>query len=234
MGKSPVEVFTGLSREPILNVITQPRAGAAVHEVVQRDTLNCEEQLAKLRTSLAELHADIADRKEKRRLQQKAAKKGAVCTFSVGDFVLWSRADPRMAAGKLMVRWVGPFRVAEELPTSFLIEHLLTGEKFDVHAIRLKHYADNMLEVTEELKHHIGLQGIKLGVRAITDTRYNRQAKEWQLLVGWQGLEAAEDSWEPLDSIYEAVPEKVAEFVSGTTNSRLKTYFNNQHNDNEE
>ncbi|GMF30971.1 unnamed protein product [Phytophthora fragariaefolia] len=151
MGKSPMEVFTGLSREPIMNVVVKPREGAATPEVVQRDNLNCEEKLEALRRSLAALHEDVVDEKERRRLRQQAAKKGKTCTFSVGDFVLWSRADPRMTGSKLMVRWVGPFKVVEELPTSFLIEHLLTGEKFDVHAIRLKHYADNMLEVTEEL-----------------------------------------------------------------------------------
>ncbi|GMF37712.1 unnamed protein product [Phytophthora fragariaefolia] len=134
-----------------------------------------------------------------------------------------------MTGSKLMVRWVGPFKVVEELPTSFLIEHLLTGEKFDVHAIRLKHYADNMLEVTEELKHHVGLQGIKLGVRAVLNGRYNRQAKEWQVLVGWQGLEAAEDSWESLASIDSAVPEKIKEYVMNSTDNRLKRFYRDLH-----
>ncbi|CEG42082.1 uncharacterized protein PHALS_12388 [Plasmopara halstedii] len=68
-----------------------------------------------------------------------------------------------MKGDKLMVRWVGPFRIVQELLTSFLIEHLLTKETFDVHAIRLKNYADDMLSVTEELKHHVSLQGISLG-----------------------------------------------------------------------
>ncbi|CEG43427.1 uncharacterized protein PHALS_13622 [Plasmopara halstedii] len=65
-----------------------------------------------------------------------------------------------------------------ELPTSYLIEHLLTKETFDVHAIRLKHYADDMLIVTEELKHHVSFQGINLGVRAAKGGRFNRQSKE--------------------------------------------------------
>ncbi|CEG47418.1 Chromo domain/shadow [Plasmopara halstedii] len=95
-----------------------------------------------------------------------------------------------MKGDKLMVRWVGLFRIIQELLTSFLIEHLLTKETFDVHVIRLKHYADDMLSVTEELKHH-----------------------EWELLVGWHGLEDAEDSWESMGSIVKAVPDIVKAFV---------------------
>ncbi|POM80282.1 LOW QUALITY PROTEIN: Hypothetical protein PHPALM_1901, partial [Phytophthora palmivora] len=171
-------------------ITIQSCVGSVQSEVIQREELNCEEKLKDLRDSLAELHADIADGKKRRRLRQQAAKRGKACTFSVGDYVLWSRADPRMTGRKLMVRWVGPFRIAEELPTSFLIEHLLTGEKFDVH---------------EELKLHIDLQGLKLGVREITNARYNSQAREWQVLK-------SEDSWESLASIYSAVPDKVEQY----------------------
>ncbi|CEG45806.1 uncharacterized protein PHALS_02078 [Plasmopara halstedii] len=88
-----------------------------------------------------------------------------------------------MKGGKLMVRWMGPFSIVQELPTSFLIENLLTTETFDVHAIRLKHYADDMLSVTEEIKHHMSLQGINLG------------------------LEDAKDSWKSMGGIVKAVPE---------------------------
>ncbi|KAJ8564331.1 hypothetical protein ON010_g7014 [Phytophthora cinnamomi] len=84
---------------------------------------------------------------------------------------------------------VGPFRVVEELPTTFLIEHLLTDETFDVHLIRLKHYADDLLEVKEELKHHV-------------DTRNQARCSRCQ------GLEEAENSWESLESINAAVPEQ--------------------------
>ncbi|POM61079.1 Chromodomain containing hypothetical protein [Phytophthora palmivora] len=44
-----------------------------------------------------------------------ATKKGAPCNFSEGDFVLWSRVDARLPGNKLMVRWVGPFRITDEM-----------------------------------------------------------------------------------------------------------------------
>ncbi|TYZ58556.1 hypothetical protein PybrP1_007274 [[Pythium] brassicae (nom. inval.)] len=82
-----------------------------------------------------------------------------------------------------MVRWVGPFQVVDILLTSFMFEHLLTKEEYDVHAIRLKHLADNILKLAVELKQLVGLQGINLGVREVQGGRYNKRAKEWELLV---------------------------------------------------
>ncbi|GMF40112.1 unnamed protein product [Phytophthora fragariaefolia] len=83
--------------------------------------------------------------------------------------------------------------------------------------------------ITEELKYHVGLQAIKLGVRAVLNGRYNRQAKELQVLKGWQGLEAEEYSWESLESISSAVPERVKEYLINSTDNRLKRFYSNLH-----
>lgn len=39
------------------------------------------------------------------------ASSSAVANFDVGDFVLWSRLDPRLSGSKLMVSWFVPFVV---------------------------------------------------------------------------------------------------------------------------
>lgn len=107
-------------------------------------------------------------------MQQVAAHKhGTICNFHLGDFVLWSRVDNRLADNKLMVRWVGPFRVTEVLPYSYMIEHLLRGETYEVHASRLKFYADSSIDVTHEIIEHVALQGITLAVNEILGHRYN-------------------------------------------------------------
>lgn len=121
-----------------------------------------------------------------------------------------------------MVTWVGPYKIVKELDTSYLIENLLNGEQNDVHATRLKHYADSTLGVTEELKHHVAVQGVSLGVREIKSSRYSKAAREWQLLVSWQGLEDAEDSWEALATIHDAVPDMVEAHVQAHGDSRLR------------
>ncbi|OWZ13574.1 hypothetical protein PHMEG_00013080 [Phytophthora megakarya] len=62
-----------------------------------------------------------------------AAKNVSACSFTEGDFVLWSRVDTQLLRNKLMVRWLGLFRVVEALSRSFIVEHLITKARHDVH-----------------------------------------------------------------------------------------------------
>lgn len=58
---------------------------------------------------------------------------------------------------------------------SFGVRHLLTGEEMDVHPSRLKFYADSSLEVTEDLREHIGAQGLVLTVSKLNGYRWSRE-----------------------------------------------------------
>ncbi|OWY95405.1 hypothetical protein PHMEG_00034596, partial [Phytophthora megakarya] len=103
---------------------------------------------------------------------------------------------------KLLVTWVGPFVVTKCNVHSFTIKHLVTGVESLVHASRLKFYADNDLEVTEELREHVAAQGIVLKVEAILEHRWNDDMKDYELRISWEGLESIEDSWEPLRAMH--------------------------------
>ncbi|KAG2875095.1 hypothetical protein PC117_g27471 [Phytophthora cactorum] len=80
-----------------------------------------------LRRSLHGMHKKVQDEKEHRRVQDMAAHKGSMANFDVGDFVLWSRIDQRLSDNKLLEQWVGPFKVIEAKPHSFVIQHLISG-----------------------------------------------------------------------------------------------------------
>lgn len=83
----------------VMQIGSKDSIGAAIQNVEKYAS-----DLNVLRQSLVALHQDVVDEKERRRLIQSASKKGQMCTFTVGESVLWSRADPRMQGGKLMVR----------------------------------------------------------------------------------------------------------------------------------
>ncbi|KAE9355709.1 hypothetical protein PR003_g2678 [Phytophthora rubi] len=109
--KAPVELFTGLSPTSALDVIWNPHRSHDDEPIaVDLSKPTIVKRLDELRRSLQEMHKEVADIRERRRLQQMAAKKGAPYNFSGGDFVLWSRVDARLPGNKLMVRWVGPFK----------------------------------------------------------------------------------------------------------------------------
>eukprot|EP00644_Phytophthora_capsici_P014223 jgi/Phyca11/98769/e_gw1.3.1221.1 len=77
----------------------------------------------------------------------------------------------------------------------------------DVHPSRLKFYADDSLDITEELLDHIASQGTLLAVEAIVEHRFNADMNAYEVKVKWLGLEPIEDSWEPLKTISEDVPQ---------------------------
>ncbi|KAG3138247.1 hypothetical protein PC128_g25610 [Phytophthora cactorum] len=138
-----------------------------------------------LRRSLHGMHKKVQDEKEHRRVQDMAAHKGSMANFDVGDFVLWSRIDQRLSDNKLLEQWVGPF----------------------------KFYADSELNPTAELLELVSRQRMVLGVEDIHNHRFNDALVRWELQVSWMGLQAIEDSWEPLDVLAQDVPVKVRDYI---------------------
>ncbi|KAE8995579.1 hypothetical protein PR001_g20089 [Phytophthora rubi] len=87
------------------------------------------------------------------------------------------------SGNKLLVTWVGPYRVLRADAHSILIQYIITGAELDVHASRLKFYADASLNVTEELLEHISSQGIVLAIEKLKEHRWNDQIRDYEALV---------------------------------------------------
>ncbi|KAG3175220.1 hypothetical protein C6341_g9590 [Phytophthora cactorum] len=181
-----------------------------------------DEQAETLRRSLHGMHKKVQDEKERRRVQDVAAHKGSIANIDVGDFVLWSRIDQRLPDNKLLGQWVGPFKVIEAKPHSFVIQHLISGREYDVHASRLKFYADSELNQTAELLELVSRQGMVLGVEEFRNHRFNDALDRWELQVSWMGLQAIEDSWEPLDVLAQDVPVKVRDYINASGDDDLR------------
>ncbi|KAG3158237.1 hypothetical protein PI124_g2661 [Phytophthora idaei] len=176
--------------------------------------------LEKLRSSLHGLHKEVLDEKERKRLQDMIAHKGTECNFEVGDFVLWPRIDQRLSNNKLLGQWVGPFQIIRSLPHAFVIKHLVTSREFEVHATRLKFYADRDFNVTTEILEFTTQRGMILGVEAITD--HNDVLERWELRVSWCGLQSMEDSWVALTELLKDVPDNVKDYVLDSDDEELK------------
>jgi hypothetical protein len=178
---APIDLFTGLPAPTPLDAVVIP--GARNASVLTVDLAAVDNDLRVLREHLVVMHEDTVDLKEQKLLYEMAKAKGQICNFEVGNYVLWSRVDKRLQGSKLLVRWVGPFRVQEALPHSFLIKHLLSGDVYDIHASRLKFYYDPDLNVTAEIRQHIGQQGIILEVRDVVNHRKNRSTGAMEFYV---------------------------------------------------
>jgi transposase InsO family protein len=220
--RAPVEVFTGLPCPAPVYVLFLP--GEDPREVAISST-SIEQSLTKLRASIEGMHREVVDKREKITLLNKRKSRGAQeVNFSVGDYVLRSRVDERRH-NKPLVTWIGPYVVTRADAHSFRVRHLITGKEQDVHASRLKFYADSDLEVTEELLEHVAAQGIVLKAEKLVEHRWNSESKRFELLMSWCGLEALEDSWEPLQSLTQDIPVLVNSYVDAAKNRKMSTAF---------
>ncbi|ETW00298.1 hypothetical protein H310_07671 [Aphanomyces invadans] len=75
------------------------------------------------------------------------------------------------------------------------------------------YYADQYLDLTEEIIDYVSSQGVTLAVAACEACRLNPGTNRWELLVRWKGHEAIEFSWEPLQVMYREVPLLVRQFI---------------------
>ncbi|KAE9262378.1 hypothetical protein PR003_g33561 [Phytophthora rubi] len=172
------------------------------------------------------MHRAVTDARLKQTLLNKKRERGDnMVNVDVGDYVLRSRVDEKRQ-NKLLVTWVGPYAVtAAHAHNVFTVKQLVTGEELDVHASRLKFFADKDLEVTEELLEHVAAQGIILRVLELVRHRWNDESRSYEILVGWHGLEAIEDSWEPLTAMYNDVSTLVQAYVATAKDSKLERHL---------
>ncbi|KAJ0404393.1 hypothetical protein P43SY_007646 [Pythium insidiosum] len=83
---------------------------------------------------------------------------------------------------KLLVTWTGPFVVTAALKNAFTVKNLVTGKESKVHSSRLKFYADDQLNVTNELIEHIAAQGVLLDVEELQEHRWNDRIKDYDVV----------------------------------------------------
>ncbi|OWY97113.1 hypothetical protein PHMEG_00032440 [Phytophthora megakarya] len=222
--RAPVELFTGLLCPSPLAEFYHPDNKKLV--ALPKASTAIDKYLAELRSSLCAMHQPIKDHRLKQRLLSKKRERGDdLVNFDVGDYVLRSRVDENKD-NKLLVTWQGPCEVVRADTHSFRIRHLVTGEELDVHASRLKFYADSKLDITEEILEHVASQGINMAVDGFKNHRWNSSMKYYEVLVSWKGLESVEDSWEPLKSLATEVRVLVGQYIV-KQNAKVREYWEN-------
>ncbi|KAH9106457.1 hypothetical protein AeMF1_017927 [Aphanomyces euteiches] len=210
--KSPLEVFQGREPSTVMDlVLDEDRQTVDVNVDWSKD--NIKETLLKLQESMSELHKEIVEKNHAR--QDKARERTSqypACNAERGNYVLWSRVDEAHHP-KLLVTWVGPYRVVEVNEFSARIEHLITKEQRDAHMSRLKMYAESSFEVTEEILEHVADQGILLKVEHIAAHKFDKNRDCYYMLVHWEGFESIEASWEEVTHLVRDCPVVVQAYV---------------------
>lgn len=220
--RAPVELFTGLPRPTPLCEFYLPVKNK-LQQIPQSEQID--DYLNRLRSSLQKMHEVVEDKRLKQRLLNKKRERGEnLVNFHVGDYVLRSRTDEKRG-NKLQVNWVGPYRVTRADSHSFRVEHLITGEEHDVHPSRLKMYADDSLNVTDELLEHVAAQGIILAVKELKGHKWNNATKDFDILVSWKGLQSIEDSYEPMQVLNKDIKILLKRYVDTAEDPRLTDHW---------
>jgi Chromo (CHRromatin Organisation MOdifier) domain len=121
-----------------------------------------------------------------------------------------------------LLRWRGPKRIVGTLsPHVFDVQDLATGQVRPAHASRLHFFRDSSLDITADLLEQIAHNNSGYEVRALRDLRYDAEAKTFSVLVSWLGFDPADDSWEPIDTLNEDVPDLVSSFLAKHANRTL-------------
>jgi hypothetical protein len=150
------------------------------------------------------MRRSVLDSSTARRAASRNTKNNAAAmapNFDVGDFVLVARQVSH-AADKLALRWLGPHRVVNVLSDwVYSVEDLRHGELQDVHATRLRYYADSSLDVDADLIDQIAHNEQGFPVAGFKELTYSHEDKCFLLRVFWHGFEEADDTHEFLTAM---------------------------------
>ncbi|OWZ00187.1 hypothetical protein PHMEG_00028683 [Phytophthora megakarya] len=58
-----------------------------------------------------------------------------------------------------------------------------------------------MLAVTDGLLEYVASQGILRVVESLKEHKWNADISDFEILVGWKGLQSLEDSYEPMQNL---------------------------------
>ena len=92
------------------------------------------------------------------------------------------------------------------------MQQLITKKKRRVHASRLKFYHDASLNISEKWLGHVSRQNEPLTIEELKDIRWNREVKDYQVFVKWDGLDEVENSWEPMKKLFKDIPKMLATY----------------------
>eukprot|EP00924_Labyrinthula_sp_SR-Ha-C_P002515 snap_masked-scaffold_16-processed-gene-6.63-mRNA-1 protein AED:1.00 eAED:1.00 QI:0/-1/0/0/-1/1/1/0/277 len=144
-----------------------------------------------------------------------------VLQYKLGEWVMISSENARRKRMKLKLKWQGPFQITEIVSLNVYKTISLTGKLFTVHVLRMWWYDGSLFEPPAELVEHFKRDYGALVVERIFYLKVNMEG--CFALIRWLGFTKRDDSWEPLETLVEVVPNLVRKYLLDTTGkSKLK------------
>ena len=208
--KAPITIFMGREPSPPVATFIRHETGrpVTISEANRERMLNFEKVKHLMDTLRATVGATLTRNRERKR---NAGSCGALPNYTPGDFVLVARED-FTAGEKLALRWRGPRRVTDAVSDYvYQVEDLRNGALGEVHASRLRFYSDSHLD-TEAIMPHVLASETGMPVQRLM--RLVQGPKGIEVVVRWRGFPPSADTTEPLQKIYEDVPQMLQNLLN--------------------
>lgn len=199
----PVTVFTRLPPPTPIKTFMQSDTSAlvSVNDALVERAVNIKELISTMEKLRLIVHEAVSARRERAR---EHLSKGRLPNFPEGDYVLMAR-DDFFKREKLCLRWRGPRRIVKvHNDHVFDVEDLRNGEIDLVHGSRLKFYNNPSLDEEVIMLHVLSSE---TGTPVARPMKLVKVNDDLMVQVRWNGLSAKEDNFEPLQNVFEDVPQ---------------------------
>jgi hypothetical protein len=209
-GYSPLEIFTGQKPSSPLDTVFSPFNAKFSSKPITLEEL--QKHVEDLSVSLGNMHKAVSESVSSKRAAERKRRliKSHKVNFGLGDFVLVAIPKQKIR-NKMQVKWSGPFRIIEVInDLIFKVETLDSSKTEIIHAQRLRFYCEKDFLSEEFMTYEIDPQE-KFEISELLDIRSSTSG--FEVLVRWLGFETSDDSWEPLQQIYEDIPLILHDFL---------------------
>ncbi len=131
--------------------------------------------------------------------------------FAPGEWVLLSKAGTKAEKDKIKPMWIGPYQVVSQTHEGVYEIKDLLDKSVIAHTARLWPYAPAEYIPSQAITNIFNQDKSQLHIKKFVGCRYTSEG--YELLVEWLGFDESENTWEPLDDIYSAVPDKVLNYL---------------------
>jgi hypothetical protein len=209
-GFSPIELFTGRKPSNNLDAVFGPFNHKFSSKPMPLEDIA--KSVEELSASLALMHKAVNEAVSSKRDAQRRQrlKKSTKVNFGLGDFVLVSIPKQKIR-NKLQIVWSGPYRVMETINDHvFKVESLDGTKQQIVHAQRIRFYCEKDYLSTEFQTYEIE-QSEKFDISELLEIKTTTSG--YSIKVRWLGFEESDDTWEPIDSLFEDIPLILHDFL---------------------
>jgi hypothetical protein len=207
---APVEIMTGIPPSNALDSIWAPFNTKFSAKPITLEELRA--HVSSLSDSLENMHKAVNDEVSSKREAQRRRRltKSHKVNFGLGDFVLVAIPKQKIR-NKMQIRWSGPYRVIEVInDLIFKVEKLDSTKSEIVHAQRMRFYCEKDY-LSEEFQTTEIDTTEKFEISELLDIRSSSSG--YEILVRWLGFEKSDDTWEPVQQIFEDIPLILHDFL---------------------